>query len=89
MTALTSGTPMEFFNRARDFGSRKGRIQPDDPVTLAEDWGLPPRVWHEEWTQASGGETQRAMVAIAIALKPDILLLDEPTSYCNLNSDYY
>ena len=79
--AINSGTPLEFFKQARDFGSRKGRVHADDPVSLGEDWGLPPRVWHEEWTQASGGEAQRAMLAIAVALKPDILLLDEPTSY--------
>jgi ABC-type iron transport system FetAB ATPase subunit len=50
-------------------------------VSLGESWGLPPRVWHEDWSQASGGEAQRAMLAIAVALKPDVLLLDEPTSY--------
>ena len=72
---------MEFFNQSRSFASRKPRIQPDDPVSIAADWGLPPRIWHEEWSQASGGEAQRAMLAIAVSLKPDILLLDEPTSY--------
>ena len=70
---------MEFFEVTRKFGARK-KIQPDDPVSLGETWGLPPRVWHEDWSQASGGEGQRAMLAIAICLKPDILLLDEPTS---------
>ena len=78
---MTSGTPIEFFKISRSFSSRIKRIQPDDPVVLAQDWGLPPRIWHEEWNQASGGEAQRAMLAIAIALKPDVLLLDEPTSY--------
>lgn len=72
---------MEFFKQCRSFSSRSSRMQPDDPVSLSEDWGLPPRIWHEEWSQASGGEAQRAMLAIAISLKPDILLLDEPTSY--------
>ena len=81
MIAISAGTPMDFFNQARSFSSRSSRMQPDDPVGLAENWGLPPRVWHEEWSQASGGESQRAMLAIAVALKPDILLLDEPTSY--------
>ena len=81
MIAISAGTPMDFFNQARSFSSRSSRMQPDDPVRLAENWGLPPRVWHEEWSQASGGESQRAMLAIAVALKPDILLLDEPTSY--------
>lgn len=79
--ASTSGTPMDFFNHCCKFSSRSSKNQPDDPVSLAESWGLPPRVWHEEWSQASGGEAQRAMVAIAVALKPDVLLLDEPTSY--------
>lgn len=72
---------MEFFNQCRTFSSRGSRMQPDDPVTISETWGLPPRVWHEEWSQASGGEGQRALLAIAVSLKPDILLLDEPTSY--------
>src|SRR5271169_3156349 len=72
---------MEFFKISRSFSSRTKRIQPDDPVVLGQDWGLPPRIWHEEWSQASGGEAQRAMLAIAICLKPDVLLLDEPTSY--------
>lgn len=78
--AISSGTPMAFFNRCRSFMSRKSRMQPDDPVSISEDWGLPPRIWHEEWSQASGGEAQRAMLAIAVSLKPDIMLLDEPTS---------
>ncbi len=72
---------MQFFNRARTFASRNSRMQPGDPVGLAENWGLPPRIWHEEWSQISGGEAQRAMISIAISLKPDILLFDEPTSY--------
>jgi len=76
---------MEFFKQCRSFSARS-KIQPDDPVSLGETWGLPPRVWYEDWSQASGGEAQRAMLAIAVALKPDILLLDEPTSYDNLAS---
>ena len=71
---------MQFFEHCRSFSSRSSRNPPDDPVTLAEEWGLPPRIWHEDWSQASGGEAQRALLAIAVCLKPDVLLLDEPTS---------
>ena len=72
---------------ARKFGARK-KIQADDPVSLGEQWGLPPRIWHEDWSQASGGEGQRAMLAIAVCLKPDILLLDEPTSYVSIRGNF-
>ena len=80
IVAVSQGTPMDFFKLCRSFGARS-KLQVDDPVSLGEVWGLPPRIWYEDWSQCSGGEAQRAMLSIALALKPDVLLLDEPTSY--------
>lgn len=36
--------------------------------------------WDQSWQDISGGERQRVVLAMAIALRPVVLLLDEPTS---------
>jgi len=78
-TPTLSGTPAEHRDLVARLGVQRGRAA-DDPVELAASWGLPVVAWTRPWASLSGGEAQRAALAVAVSRRPAVLLLDEPTS---------
>ncbi len=63
-------------------GGGEGGAVRDKVVRLLERVGIPEADERIDYYphQFSGGQRQRVMIAMAIALKPDILIADEPTT---------
>ena len=77
-----SGSPRDFYDSIVAYQTRRGRGN-RDPVEIAKGWNLSKEAWDQSWGSLSGGEAQRANLAIALSLDPDVLLLDESVSQCD------
>lgn len=76
--SLLPGTPREFVKQIHMYSSRKNEGDNEaDAVQLAGSWSLPEDAFDRPWSSLSGGESQRAALAIGCTLKStEILLLD-------------
>ena len=81
-----SGTPRDFFDEILNYRSQLRKTKKKEhkteprlqtPMEIAQDWNLPAKTWDQPWNDVSGGEAQRLSLAIALSLRPKILLLDD------------
>ena len=49
----------------------------DHPLEVGAQFGVDPLLWNRNWTELSGGEAQRIMLAVGVASgRAEVLLLD-------------
>ncbi|THG99207.1 hypothetical protein EW026_g3089 [Hermanssonia centrifuga] len=94
--SLLPGTPRDFLTTISKFKARSAdtsvfskhnkttdvpRTDTEGSIEVAKSWGIEEGLWDRNWSDLSGGESQRIALAVAVGLKTaEVLLLDEPTS---------
>ncbi|EAU88531.2 ATP-binding cassette transporter [Coprinopsis cinerea okayama7 len=85
LTFLKSILSLQSQASARPAHERKSEIRMETTHgrarEITEAWDLDSELWERDWSNLSGGEAQRMLLAIALALDTaEVILLDEPTS---------
>ncbi|KAG6814536.1 hypothetical protein H0H92_000063 [Tricholoma furcatifolium] len=94
--AILPGTPHDFLNNLAALNAHKTHAQKKESVAadpweraleISGQWGVDPQLLDREWSNVSGGESQRIALSIALALgTAEVILLDEPTSALDAGS---
>ncbi|KAK9785516.1 hypothetical protein WJX73_009532 [Symbiochloris irregularis] len=82
---ITAADFEHYLGALPQLSAQRRRPRGDLPA-LIHDLGLEQPVLNQPWSELSGGQAQRIILAIFLALKPSFLLLDEPTSALDLVS---
>jgi len=83
--ARLPGTPAETFAEARLYAAQRARPHGDLEAAAAALL-LEPAALAQPWATLSGGQALRASLAVVLALRPQVLLVDEPTAACDAAS---
>ena len=83
---ILDGTPREFFDEIQGYYTQQIGSDTRNPQDIGAEWGLPASAFERPWSTLSGGEAQRASLAIALAFNPAVLLLDEITAGLDENT---
>ena len=73
------GTPKELAGRVAGLRAQRARAA-DEAAAVAAEFEISSELWERKWSLLSAGERQRALLAILLARRPGVLLLDEPTA---------
>ena len=83
---FVAGIPREYFNFIINTEAHKiKRTRFADPLAIARKFNVPDDAFETPWEELSASIHQRLMLTIALACRPEVLLLDEPTSQQDAN----
>lgn len=84
--SLLPGSPLDFLKHILGLAIHQARLKETgsdyrqvlkQAVEIAHEWGIPEDLWDRSWGHLSGGEAQRLLLAVSVAIDTaEVLLLD-------------